>query len=681
MSKVVLADTISGYNLSVINSNFDKIEAALNDKVLYRDNPDGEPNSMADPLDMNGQRIINLPVPGGLNDAARMQDVVDATAGITNAAAMPFSPTATIAATNVQGAIAEADTENRALSAAISTNLININTAGQGDALIGWAPVYSVVDGTLTRHASLAAAVTTIGATVCDLVIRDSLALTGNVTIPSTLTLRIINSAIIDFNSFTLTINGRFPWPAGQCFTGSGKVVFGYDTCGMVFPQWWGAKGYAAADGSSGTDCTTALTAAIAASTATGLIGGTSVHPVYVGQGNWLTGAQTFPVALRLFGAGRHSTNFIAKTGTTGKWFTDGGSASKLILEGFAMYGRGLAGITHGLQLGRNGVEHGTEGYIKDIWVRDCSAAGAYGVDILANVGIYQCITVQACSKCLRIGGSPSHVSEIVVMQPTEVGADLSYCTVNGLHIEAPGNSCVPLLMSRNTNIDGLSFAIANSTTISHLIEFDAACGVWAINNLMLFFGSTPAGVTISNGNMKRSDGTYFGGNATAGSVNGNGNYSSNSGGQTLQSFTLRIVNTAGTLQHRISTPSGGASNFVSKINAASASLTNTPTGSDGSTSMAAGGKIGSASTSIFWFDTATQRDADALHHLTDVLTTTGDPLTVVASVVSLDINGTTRTRLCFQFFLESTGGAYALTTANIAAGEFVQVSFMGYLA
>lgn len=554
-------------------------------------------------------------------------------------------------------------------------------TPTKGDALVGWNPIFAIVDGVLTGYASVNAAVSAIGATVCELVVRDSTTLTGNVTVPSTLTLRIENSAIIDFGGFTLTINGRFPWPAGQCFTGTGKVVFGYDTCGMIFPQWWGAKGDAAADGSSGTDCTAALTAAIAASTTTGLISGTAVHPVYVGQGNWLTGAQTFPVALRLFGAGRHSTNFIAKTGTTGKWFTDGGSASKIILEGFAMYARGLAGITHGLQLGRNGVEHGTEGYIKDIWVRDCSAAGAYGFDVLSNVGIYQGITAQACAKGIRIGGSPSHCSEFVSMQPTEVGADLSYCTVNGMHIEAPGNSCVPLLMSRNSHIAGLSIVLANGTTISHLIEFDAACLVWSFANLMLFFGSTPAGVTVTNGNMKRADGTYFGGNATAGSVNGNGNYDSENGGQKLQSFTLRITNTAGTIQHRICTPGGVATNFASKVNGASATLTNTPTGADSSTAMAAGGKIGSASNSIFWFDVPAQRESDSLHHLTDVFTTTGDPLTVIASVISLNINGVTRTRLAFQFFLESTGAAYSLTTANIAAGEIVQVSFMGYIA
>ncbi len=595
---------------------------------------------------------------------------------------LPIPEAAAIIGWNADGS----GLQNYSPDTAVSTDLLaadlaSVSSPNKGDAQIGWSAVYSIVDGVLTRHASVNAAVASIGATVCELVVRDATTLTGNVTVPATLTLRIENGAIINFGGFTLTVNGRFPWPAGQCFTGAGKVVFGYDSCGMVFPQWWGAKGDAAADGSSGTDCTAALTAAIAASTSTGLIGDTSFHPVYVGQGNWLTGAQTFPVAMRLFGAGRHSTNFIARNGTAGKWFTDGGSASKIILEGFAMYAHGLAGITHGLQLGRNGTEHGTEGYVKDIWVRDCSAAGAYGVDILANVGIYQGITVQACAKNLRIGGSPSHVSEIVSMQPTEVGADLSYCTVNGLHIEAPGNSCLPLLMSRNTHIDGLSIALADSTTISHLIEFDAACGVWSFNNLMLFFGSTPASVTVTNGNMKRADGTYFGGNATAGSVNGTGNYSSETAGQKLQGFTLRVTNTGGTLQHRISTTGGVATNFASKINGASATLVNTPTGADGSTAMAAGGKIGSASNSIFWLDTASQKEADSLPYLTDVLTTTADPLTVVAAVLSLNINGVTRTRLAFQFFLESTGGAYALTTANIAVGEFVQVSFMGYVA
>lgn len=61
MSKIELDTISSGYNLSKINSNFQKLEDELNDKVLYRDSKDGEPNHMSETLDMNGNRIINLP--------------------------------------------------------------------------------------------------------------------------------------------------------------------------------------------------------------------------------------------------------------------------------------------------------------------------------------------------------------------------------------------------------------------------------------------------------------------------------------------------------------------------------------------------------------------------------------------------------------------------------------------
>ncbi len=55
----MLDDVSSGYNLSKINSNFDKIEDEFNDRVLYRDNLDTEPNSMQDNLDMNSYKILN----------------------------------------------------------------------------------------------------------------------------------------------------------------------------------------------------------------------------------------------------------------------------------------------------------------------------------------------------------------------------------------------------------------------------------------------------------------------------------------------------------------------------------------------------------------------------------------------------------------------------------------------
>lgn len=111
MSKIELQDTNSGYNLQKINNNFDKIETEFNEKVLYRDNPDGEPNEMLDDLDMNGNRVFNLPVPLSENEAARLKDVQDAVVGNINANLISFEPAADISADNVQAAIEEVNSK------------------------------------------------------------------------------------------------------------------------------------------------------------------------------------------------------------------------------------------------------------------------------------------------------------------------------------------------------------------------------------------------------------------------------------------------------------------------------------------------------------------------------------------------------------------------------------------
>lgn len=59
MSKIDLDPITSGYNLSKINANFQKVEDEFNNKVLYRNSPVGEPNSMSSNLDMNGMSILN----------------------------------------------------------------------------------------------------------------------------------------------------------------------------------------------------------------------------------------------------------------------------------------------------------------------------------------------------------------------------------------------------------------------------------------------------------------------------------------------------------------------------------------------------------------------------------------------------------------------------------------------
>lgn len=60
MTKIDLNTVSSGYlSQSALNDNFTAIENEFQNKVLYRNNPSGEPNSMQTNLDMNGYSILN----------------------------------------------------------------------------------------------------------------------------------------------------------------------------------------------------------------------------------------------------------------------------------------------------------------------------------------------------------------------------------------------------------------------------------------------------------------------------------------------------------------------------------------------------------------------------------------------------------------------------------------------
>ena len=60
MAKITLPPVTNSSNLSVLNNNFQEIAEALNDLVLYRDNPDGEPNQLMQDLDFNGNDALNI---------------------------------------------------------------------------------------------------------------------------------------------------------------------------------------------------------------------------------------------------------------------------------------------------------------------------------------------------------------------------------------------------------------------------------------------------------------------------------------------------------------------------------------------------------------------------------------------------------------------------------------------
>jgi len=75
---------------------------------------------------------------------------------------------------------------------------------------------YPTAEKYLSSYGTLAQAVSTIGATEVTLVIDQDDALTGNVTVPSTIALRRVNGYSIDTNSFTLTISLSQELPASM---------------------------------------------------------------------------------------------------------------------------------------------------------------------------------------------------------------------------------------------------------------------------------------------------------------------------------------------------------------------------------------------------------------------------------------------------------------------------------
>jgi len=75
MAKVNLSDITSGYaSVASLNATFNSIEDEFNNKVLYRNNPGGEPNQMESDLDLNGNDLLNV---GGLTTTSLTVNGID----------------------------------------------------------------------------------------------------------------------------------------------------------------------------------------------------------------------------------------------------------------------------------------------------------------------------------------------------------------------------------------------------------------------------------------------------------------------------------------------------------------------------------------------------------------------------------------------------------------------------
>lgn len=163
MSKITLPAVVNTTNVSTINSNFQVIAEQLNDKVLYRNNPLFEPNQMITPLDMNSNRILNLPKPISALEPVRRIDVVD-TSTVSSEIIAQAVVDATQAATAAQSAKASADGSATAASGyaqdAYNNSRLTVGTVTTGAAgtqaavNINGAPGSQIIDFTIPRGAS-----------------------------------------------------------------------------------------------------------------------------------------------------------------------------------------------------------------------------------------------------------------------------------------------------------------------------------------------------------------------------------------------------------------------------------------------------------------------------------------------------------------------------------------------
>lgn len=151
---------------------------------------------------------------------------------------------------------------------------------------------------------------------------------------------------------------------------------------------------------------------------------------------------------------------------------------------------------------------------------------------------------------------------------------------------------------------------------------------------------------------------------------------------QRVQSFILEIVNTAGTIQHRIAADSlnFAASSYVAAITGASTTLANTPTVNSTTPFVSGAGIFASDPRYLILDSVNAQATADGNGIAYVEYNDTGTAITVAYRPTTQNVNGTSIMRPAVAFSNATTGATFQINTTNIPAGKKIHVRFFGFI-
>lgn len=453
----------------------------------------------------------------------------------------------------------------------------------------------------------------------------------------------------------------------------------------------FGAVGYNTyAAAAAGTDSSTAIQAAINWA----YNGGASSRGLRVTANFFQCGNITLRNGTTLIGSGRQVSGFVAKAGTTGKWFT-ADNAQKVTLKDLCFYANSITTITHIVDL--DTAQAGTEGFVSGCWFRDAP----YGYGIYCNGNAYYLInnTAQTCKWPFWLKGEGNKFVSGTSMQagkdadvPADaVGFYAEGWDVTDLHLEAPESLATPIQCTGNTHFSGLSYSPGLATSIECFAEIDTTNHTdYSIIGLHII---NPGRVTVTGGCFKVAGNYQYGttitniqGLAHLGSIS---NTRSPNGlmirRRRFQAFRLRIMNNGGVIQARIGSPgdSSIAAPQADRITGATTAYnTIAATFQGGIAGFAASGNGHQIA-----FDTADQNPAgEADYQLSLFAKIEGNTTGAAAPIVSFanfttTVSAVARWRPLLQFLAPTdTTNKWLLDTTNIPAGKFIDVQVWAWL-